>query len=426
MLAVLVGLGAYFASPAVYFVGTNGDGFVTVYRGLPYELPAGIDLYASTTCPACPLDAAAGRRKTLVDHKLRSPRTTRRTSCAQLEPGSWASDEERAQPRAVRARPRLAAADRRLRGGLHPAQRRALERLADLRAIFLGLCLAAHIVLRFTLPDADPYLFPLVAVLACFGLVMIYRIDEKLAREQAQWFVVGLILFAATIIALRRDYRVLERYRYMIALGGIVLLLLPRLPGIGAQVNGAYLGIHIGPIAFQPAEFAKIAIIIFLASYLRDTRQLLVIGARRFLGDHVPAAEAPRAAARGLGRGDGAAVRHPGPRLVADVLRRLPGAALRRDEPHLVRGHRAERCSRSGAWVLVPRPPTISIASTPGCTRSTRRSTTRSAAATRSRSRIFAQADGGLLRRGLRRRRCCSVGGTAAAARRRRPTSSTR
>ena len=67
-------------------------------------------------------------------------------------------------------------------------------------AIFLGLCLAAHVLLRITLPDADPYLFPLVAVLACFGLVMIYRIDEELAREQAQWFVVGLALFAATIV----------------------------------------------------------------------------------------------------------------------------------------------------------------------------------------------------------------------------------
>src|SRR5439155_993792 len=63
-------------------------------------------------------------------------------------------------------------------------------------AVFLGLCLAAHFVIRFTLPYADPYLFPLVALLACFGLVMIYRIDQDLAREQAQWFVVGLILFA--------------------------------------------------------------------------------------------------------------------------------------------------------------------------------------------------------------------------------------
>jgi cell division protein FtsW (lipid II flippase) len=155
-------------------------------------------------------------------------------------------------------------------------------------AVFLALCLGAHVVLRFTLPDADPYLFPLFAVLACFGLVMIYRIDAKLAREQAQWFVIGLILFSATIISLRADYRVLERYRYTIAAAGIGLLLLPRVPGIGAQVNGAYLGIHLGPITVQPAEFAKLAVIIFLASYLRDTRQLLVMGARRFLGITIP------------------------------------------------------------------------------------------------------------------------------------------
>ena len=154
-------------------------------------------------------------------------------------------------------------------------------------AIFLGLCLAAHVVLRFTLPYADPYLFPLFAVLACFGLVMIYRIDEKLAREQAQWFVIGLGLFAATILLLR-DYRAMERYRYTVAAVGIGMLLLPRLPGIGSQVNGAYLGVRLGPLTFQPAEFAKIAIIVFLASYLRDTRQLLVIGARRVAGVTIP------------------------------------------------------------------------------------------------------------------------------------------
>ncbi len=147
-------------------------------------------------------------------------------------------------------------------------------------AIFLGLCVGAHLIIRFTLPSADPYLFPLAATLACFGLVMIYRIDAELAREQAQWFVVGLGLFAATIL-LVRDISVLERYRYVIASAGLLLLLLPRVPGIGAQVNGAYLGVKIGPISFQPAEFAKIAIVVFLASYLRDTRQLLVSAGRR-------------------------------------------------------------------------------------------------------------------------------------------------
>jgi cell division protein FtsW (lipid II flippase) len=154
-------------------------------------------------------------------------------------------------------------------------------------AIFLGLCFAGHLFLRFTLPYADPYMFPLVAVLACFGLVVIYRIDDELAREQAQWFVLGLVLFAATILLLR-DLQVLERYRYTIALAGLFLLFLPRVPGIGAPVNGAYLGVQIGSISFQPAELGKIAIIIFLASYLRDTRQVLVQGSRRVLGVTIP------------------------------------------------------------------------------------------------------------------------------------------
>ncbi len=155
-------------------------------------------------------------------------------------------------------------------------------------AVFLGLCFAAHLVIRFALPHADPYLFPLVAVLACFGLVVIYRIDEDLARVQAQWFVVGLALFAGTIILLREDFRVLERYRYTIAAAGLLLLLAPRLPGISQQVNGAYLGVALGPISFQPAEFSKLAIVVFLASYLRDNRQVLVQGARRFLGLTIP------------------------------------------------------------------------------------------------------------------------------------------
>jgi cell division protein FtsW (lipid II flippase) len=152
-------------------------------------------------------------------------------------------------------------------------------------AIFLALCLAAHLVLRITLPHADPYMFPLVAVLACFGLVMLYRLNADLARDQAKWFVVGLVFFAGTIVALRCDHRVLERYRYSIALGGLVLLLLPRL---GHAQNGAYLSLDLGAIVFQPAELAKIAIVIFLASYLRDTRQVLVIGARRFAGITFP------------------------------------------------------------------------------------------------------------------------------------------
>jgi cell division protein FtsW (lipid II flippase) len=154
-------------------------------------------------------------------------------------------------------------------------------------AYFFAVCVATHVYLRIRLPNADPYLFPLMALLTAFGLVMIYRIDESLARDQANWFVFGLVLFALTIQFLR-DYEVLERYRYIIATAGILLLLAPRIPGIGEQVNGAYLGVKIGPISFQPAEFAKIAIVVFLASYLRENREVLIVGARRILGVTLP------------------------------------------------------------------------------------------------------------------------------------------
>ena len=154
-------------------------------------------------------------------------------------------------------------------------------------AYFFALCLAAHLFLRFRLPYADPYLFPLCALLAAFGLVMIYRIDDAFALNQATVFVMGLVLFMATIVFLR-DYHVLERYRYLIAIGGMLLLLAPRLPGIGAQANGAYLGISIGPISFQPSEIAKIAIVVFLASYLAEHREMLSVAARRIAGLTIP------------------------------------------------------------------------------------------------------------------------------------------
>jgi cell division protein FtsW (lipid II flippase) len=155
-------------------------------------------------------------------------------------------------------------------------------------AIFLGLCVVAHVFIRITLPSADPYIFPLVAVLACFGLVMVYRIDSGLARHQAEWFVIGLVLFIGTIIWFR-DYRRLEQYRYVIMVVSLLILVLPRVPGLGVYSAGAYLAVKVpGLGGFQPEEFAKIGLVIFLASYLRDTRQVLATGGRRVLGFTLP------------------------------------------------------------------------------------------------------------------------------------------
>jgi cell division protein FtsW (lipid II flippase) len=155
-------------------------------------------------------------------------------------------------------------------------------------AIFLALCVAGHVLIRLTLPHADPYIFPLVAALASFGIVMVYRIDSGEARSQATYFVLGLILMAATIVVFR-DYRRLERYRYLIVTASLVLLVLPRVPGLGEYANGAYLAIRFPGISgFQPEEFSKIGLVVFLASYLHDYRQAMVLGARRILGITIP------------------------------------------------------------------------------------------------------------------------------------------
>ena len=197
---------------------------------------------------------------------------------------------------------------------------------------------------------------------------MLFRIDEELALKQASIFVAGAALLAATIL-LVRDYHVLERYRYLIATVGILLLMAPRLPGIGSQVNGAYLGIDLGPLSFQPAEVAKICVVIFLASYLREKRELLAVAARRVAGLTIPPLKHFGPAAGGLGRLDADARLHPRPRQLADVLRRLPGPALRRHGALLLRGRRPGAVLRRRLGDASTRSPTSASASTSGWTR---------------------------------------------------------
>jgi PPM family protein phosphatase len=73
VVLVPVLIGAWMASQAVYFIGTTPDGFVAVYRGMPYDLPAGVDLYRTNYVSGVPLsEVPAGRRAKLLDHELRS------------------------------------------------------------------------------------------------------------------------------------------------------------------------------------------------------------------------------------------------------------------------------------------------------------------------------------------------------------------
>ena len=124
----------------------------------------------------------------------------------------------------------------------------------------------------------------MAGLLTAVGVTEIYRLGPSDAFKQGLWIVIGVGLFALALFYLRRDYRRLENYKYLFGIAAIALLFLPRLPGFGETVNGARLWVHVGPIEFQPGEFSKIFLIVFLAAYLREKREVLAQGRLKDLG----------------------------------------------------------------------------------------------------------------------------------------------
>src|SRR4051812_48975174 len=124
----------------------------------------------------------------------------------------------------------------------------------------------------------------MAALLTAIGLTEIYRIHPDDAFRQGVWIIIAVSAFAGTLLALRRDYRRLESYKYIFGLTAIGLLVLPAIPGLGTTVNGARLWIHFGSLQFQPGEIAKIMLIVFLAGYLREKREVLAQGRLKDFG----------------------------------------------------------------------------------------------------------------------------------------------
>ncbi|MFM7598010.1 MAG: FtsW/RodA/SpoVE family cell cycle protein [Actinomycetota bacterium] len=167
-----------------------------------------------------------------------------------------------------------------------------------------AIALTTHIIVRWRVPYADPFILPIATLLTILGLTMIYRLDVAAAQRaerndnpiptpdvynQLTWYAVAATLFILVLIVLR-DHRVLQRYTYTAGLIGVVLLLLPLAPVIGATVNGSTLWVRIGGLTFQPAEAAKIFLTIFFAGYLVVTRDSLALVRTKFLGIGFPRA----------------------------------------------------------------------------------------------------------------------------------------
>ncbi|MBW9092617.1 FtsW/RodA/SpoVE family cell cycle protein [Microbacterium jejuense] len=153
-----------------------------------------------------------------------------------------------------------------------------------------ALVIALHILLRLRARDADPFVVPIATLLTGIGLAMIYRIDiarerhgwDAFSTRQLAWAAIALVA-AILVVMFLRNYRVLFRYTYIFGLVGIVLLILPVIPGLGTDAN-ADVWVSLGFFSFQPGELAKIALGIFFAGYLVRTRESLTSTGTRFLG----------------------------------------------------------------------------------------------------------------------------------------------
>lgn len=152
-----------------------------------------------------------------------------------------------------------------------------------------------HLLLRWRASYADPLLLPIATLLNGLGLVMIHRLDLGSGRapenwastRQLMWSVIAIVI-AGAVLALVRDHRLLRRYTYVAMAAGIVLLLLPMVPGLGVEEFGSRLWIRVGPLSFQPGELAKIALTVFFAGYLVSTRDALSLVGRKILGLQLP------------------------------------------------------------------------------------------------------------------------------------------
>lgn len=152
------------------------------------------------------------------------------------------------------------------------------------------LVFALHVVLRFVASDADPFVLPIATLLTGIGIAEIYRIDianhdtgwNASSNKQLMWMAISVIGAIALVIFLR-NYRVLYKYTYVSGLTGLVLLILPFIPGLKADAN-ADVWISIGGLGFQPGELSKIFLAIFFAGYLVRTRESLSSVGKRFAG----------------------------------------------------------------------------------------------------------------------------------------------
>ena len=144
-----------------------------------------------------------------------------------------------------------------------------------LALIFTGIVLLGSVMEQILHYQGDPYILPVVQAILAIGLVFVVRINPESAVRQFWWASIGQIIFYV-VLWMIQDYRQLGRYRYLSGLLAVGLLLVTLLFGFSS--GGAKSWLRIGGIGIEPEEFVKLALLLFLSTYLEENEELLRVG----------------------------------------------------------------------------------------------------------------------------------------------------
>ncbi len=142
-------------------------------------------------------------------------------------------------------------------------------------AMFSILVVAGALIEFFFGYDGDSNLLPVVQTILAIGLVFLVRIKPTLAEDQFVWANIGLIVYYFVLFGLK-DYRKLGDYQYIWGLTALILLFITLI--FGATINGSTSWIRFGQYGFQTEELVKVTLLLFMASYLDNNKELLRIG----------------------------------------------------------------------------------------------------------------------------------------------------
>lgn len=153
-----------------------------------------------------------------------------------------------------------------------------LEKPLNIKALIMGIALCliigfSHYLIRRFYPDGDKFLLIFSSILAVVGVAVLFRIDPSIAIKQLIWVILGIVGYIIIVVALP-DLKSFAKYKKYYMIITLVLMPMALIYSLifNTSTNGAMNWVYLmgGKFAFQPSEFGKISLVLYLAAALEN------------------------------------------------------------------------------------------------------------------------------------------------------------